>query len=149
MWNNGSQGAAYKICSTQGAWLFYLIIRWIFQWPGSIRNRTTHVKLNKGLRGAVVGGLRSSFSRVQLGSLTWSQLLVKTRQLSLPNTREHPPHLHRGRLGRKCLTLAQAHRRAVGTLGRREEAWEDCPADVVEQMGEVFCLLLEIPLRSE
>lgn len=96
-----------------------------------------------------MGGLRSSFSGVQLGSLTLHQLLMKMKQLSLPNTQEHPQHLLQERQGRKCLPMIQAHQRGVGMLSGWEEAWEDCPADVVEQPGEAFCLLFEIPLHSE
>lgn len=92
MGNNGSQGAAHKICSTQGAWLFYLIFRWIFQWPGSIKNRTTHVKLNKGLPGMVARGCRNSFSGVNLGSLTWSQVFGERSRSPFP-AQEHPSHL--------------------------------------------------------
>lgn len=74
---------------------------------------------------------------------------MKSRPLHLPQRREHPPHLLQERLGQKRLPLPQAHQGGAGTPGGWEEAWEGCLAGVVEQTGEAFCLLFEIPLHSE
>lgn len=92
MGNNGSQGAAHKICSTQGAWLFYLIFRWIFQWPGSIRNRTTHVKLNKTLPGMAEGRMQRFLLWGELGKPALESSAPGEEQPPFP-AQEHPSHL--------------------------------------------------------
>lgn len=134
MW---SQGVVYEICSRQGAWLFYSIIRWIFQWPGSIRSGT-HVKLNNGPKGAW-----KAISLVLYGSLTFCRCVHENWR--------RPPHLPRAG-GWEHLLLNSAPWRKMRMPGQAgKERWRKTAEWLMWLKGRVrfFVFSLKFLLHLE